>query len=847
MNNKHWVFERLIFSVSAFTLFLSLLIAAACENKFEKIDYPTIMTLPVTNVSTEGVTFNVDILDMGSQGITEFGFIWSDYRFPDIDDDIRLLDIPARTGKYSARITSTIEEDKEYFVRSFIKTKDRIVYGNVLKFLSMGSQPPVITSFTPDTAGWRDTITIKGLNYSNVIYNNIVFIGDAQCQIASSNDTLIRAIVPQIITSLENSVRVEVAGGSSNIPEKKMILLKPTITDYQPRKVRWGDTLLIKGRKLKNVTILNNKVQLGSLVCSVNVNYSDSCIGIRIPYSLESISNALSLSINGFILTGAEPVELLSPYFDFSPKEGIYGTVVTLTGRFNTTISRNEVFFGTTQATISSVTATKMVVKIPNGVSQPEPNIIYKVNPFTFTSLESFKILSPQITSISPTTAAIGETITISGSNFLPGSEAVSVQIGNHSAQIESMTRDQIVVKVPVTIDSIPAPIRVSLGSVMVTSSDIFTLKPHEISSVNYSQFNVGSDVEIFGIGFNPQLNLNKVYIENTPLTLISGSNGELIARIDKPLPRYINRLVVEVGKYKRYYTLNETSTDPFALILMPAGFFNNYILNANRKNGLSFALNGKGYVFDRITNLISSYDPENQEVIHLNPNSQLSQHGITAITNNDTMFAIAKTYFAYYNVLSDEWKSFGIGPSGYLYGGGFSIGGRVYFGLVRNTAATNFSDVFQVYSKSEGKWINKAPFPLIEDTYVAASFAHNGIGYVLFANKKFYSYNPATDTWKALSVWPAVGTTRYGPTAFVINSQIYIGLGYSYNTDKSYNDIWTYNPGTDTWTQVANMPNEGRSSVVVFVVNQKAYLGFGTTPSKSLTDFYEFDPSLLK
>ncbi len=182
------------------------------------------------------------------------------------------------------------------------------------------------------------------------------------CSVVSASDTLLRAVVPATITSLENDIRVDVTGSSSNILTKKLKLLKPILRDYQPRKVYWGDTLVIKGRKLKYASIMNNKVQLGDLVCPVTFIYSDSSIAVRIPNTMETIYNPLKLTINGFLLSGTEPVELLPPYFDFTPKEGLHGTIVTLEGRFNTTSARNQVFFGITPATINSVTATKMMI-----------------------------------------------------------------------------------------------------------------------------------------------------------------------------------------------------------------------------------------------------------------------------------------------------------------------------------------------------------------------------------------------------------------------------------------------------------------------------------------------------
>src|SRR6187551_2404858 len=58
------------FSITIFSL-------ATCDNyEFPKSPYPRIETLPVTNISETGVTFQGDITQLGEKEITNHGFIW---------------------------------------------------------------------------------------------------------------------------------------------------------------------------------------------------------------------------------------------------------------------------------------------------------------------------------------------------------------------------------------------------------------------------------------------------------------------------------------------------------------------------------------------------------------------------------------------------------------------------------------------------------------------------------------------------------------------------------------------------------------------------------------------------
>jgi N-acetylneuraminic acid mutarotase len=81
----------------------------------------------------------------------------------------------------------------------------------------------------------------------------------------------------------------------------------------------------------------------------------------------------------------------------------------------------------------------------------------------------------------------------------------------------------------------------------------------------------------------------------------------------------------------------------------------------------------------------------------------------------------------------------------------------------------------------------------------------------------------------------------------FIMNGLIHFGFGYSSADSKTHDDLWIYNPDTNIWTQKYKIPYSGRSSAISFVIGNKAYIGYGNSSNTSLTDFYEFDPSLLK
>jgi len=118
-------------------------------------------------------------------------------------------------------------------------------------------------------------------------------------------------------------------------------------------------------------------------------------------------------------------------------------------------------------------------------------------------------------------------------------------------------------------------------------------------------------------------------------------------------------------------------------------------------------------------------------------------------------------------------------------------------------------------------------------------------------------SCNPSTST-TLLGSWDKLGdfagVPRDGAVGFVINNIAYAGTGYNYGSNKFLNDFWRYDPASDSWYPVADMPltvvgKLGRSGAVAFTLNGKGYVGGGYNllngSTNPLSDFYEFDPSV--
>jgi len=137
---------------------------------------------------------------------------------------------------------------------------------------------------------------------------------------------------------------------------------------------------------------------------------------------------------------------------------------------------------------------------------------------------------------------------------------------------------------------------------------------------------------------------------------------------------------------------------------------------------------------------------------------------------------------------------------------------------------------------------------------YDAIGFAIGGKGYVFtsgwynsetgYAPNELWEYDPGTNSWTKKSNFPSGGFRIY-PSAFSIGSKVYIGLGRGSSpggVPEYYTDLWEWNQETDVWTRKADFPGQGRFGAAAFAVGDKGYVGTGDSPISYLKDFWEYD-----
>lgn len=146
------------------------------------------------------------------------------------------------------------------------------------------------------------------------------------------------------------------------------------------------------------------------------------------------------------------------------------------------------------------------------------------------------------------------------------------------------------------------------------------------------------------------------------------------------------------------------------------------------------------------------------------------------------------------------------------------------------------------IFSVNAQDWelLNESPFR----SNHSVGFSLKGIGYSVTGSvngnfsDQFYSYDPTTDTWTQLDDFP--GASRSFSIGDTWNDKAYVGFGVS-ASNNYLNDLWEFDPDTNTWTELASCPCVGRSHPT-FVANQgKIFVGMGGS-NGNLNDWWEYD-----
>ncbi|MFD2513848.1 IPT/TIG domain-containing protein [Pontibacter locisalis] len=200
-------------------LFLLLpLFLTFCQTK-EKIsprEYPRVYTEAVTDINNSGATFTGTIKTLGTAPITDHGFVWSDkpYVFVDYSSRASLGAKQASGDTFNTTATFAMQAGKTHYVRAYVRSGEYVVYGPLVSFISNGSLPPVLNSFSPATARINEYVTITGQNFTQDLTRLKVLFGSTAATVISATPDTLVCMVPYNLQTTQVKITVQVVDKS---------------------------------------------------------------------------------------------------------------------------------------------------------------------------------------------------------------------------------------------------------------------------------------------------------------------------------------------------------------------------------------------------------------------------------------------------------------------------------------------------------------------------------------------------------------------------------------------------------------------------------------------------------
>lgn len=270
--------------------------------------------------------------------------------------------------------------------------------------------PPTITAISSSSGAAGSIITITGTNFSGVSQVNF---GGYYASFTIVSPTQINAVVGN--SGGSGSVTVYAPAGSANFPGFTYIAT-PSINTVSPYSGGTGDNITITGSNFSNAT----NVSFGNTPASSFTVVSPTTIKAVIA---AGSGNGITVTTPGGKAIYSNFIYILPPAItQVYPLKGGLNSSITIIG---SNLSNSQVRIGGVPANIGYNSSNQILAYVGSGASSGNVTV---TNTYGTASVPGFIwVAAPTVTAFTPTTAASGDVITISGTDL---TEVSTVTIG---------------------------------------------------------------------------------------------------------------------------------------------------------------------------------------------------------------------------------------------------------------------------------------------------------------------------------------------------------------------------------------------------------------------------------
>ena len=420
--------------------------------------------------------------------------------------------------------------------------------------------------------------------------------------------------------------------------------------------------------------------------------------------------------------------------FDFYPKTGPDGTIVTIVGKyFSQFLSNNKVFVNNIEGQVIHSTTDSIVFKTPQMAFFGNTKISVKVDTKTGISDLFFNIIGPTINSISSTSGFSGNYLTLTGKNFTKNGTVVKVSFDAYPAQVINSSDSLVKIVVPAAsyslLSEISVVIKLENGLKTTSFKDRYLIrKSWEIKAATpfdwswkYRAFTYNEK------GYILELNTKQFY-EYDPGT----NQWNLFSSSVFPGDRNEGSLYITEGD-KLYKLGGHNYLDP------ALGEF------------WEFSFNDKSW--SKKTDLPFKF----YDAIYLDLNNQLY-----IVTDEGQVWKC--------DLINERYTRLNDSPFKFVwsFASAFVINDKMLVAV--------YGQNWQ-YNDQDDTWSNISANPIQQQSYHenAFGFSCNGTGYILQGGENLYKYDILGSVWIKVSEFPGSRGDNSYKTAFTIGSMAFI------------------------------------------------------------------------
>jgi sugar lactone lactonase YvrE len=363
---------------------------------------------------------------------------------------------------YNPPVRTNTTANRIYDVPVVVVPAVALGYGSVLA-------SPVLAQLVPAQGRAGTLVTLTGQRFAASPAGNTVRFNGVSAPVLSATATTLTVRVPATATT--GTVQVITGEGAGRSAQAFTVFQPPTLATVAPAEGIPGGVVTLTG------------TEFSALAAQDTVRFNGVPAVVR-----QAATNALQVTVPAGATTGRIRINTLGGQVEsaqdfvvwypptlvsFSPAKGKAGDVVTMTGINFAPAARNEVAFGTGVGAVVQASSSSLQVRVPT-TAQSGPIRVLTPGGAAVSAAGFTFLPAPAIAAFAPAQASAGETVTITGANFLVEGRPDTIYFNGARAAVLAATPTSATVRVPKGAASGPLTIAGTGGR--STSTARFTL-----------------------------------------------------------------------------------------------------------------------------------------------------------------------------------------------------------------------------------------------------------------------------------------------------------------------------------------------------------------------------------